>query len=83
MCRVDRFGFPRTGAKSVKTIKGFRTGDIVTANVTNGKRLGKYKGRVAVRQSGSFNIKTVVKTIQGINWKYCNLVQQEDGYTYG
>ena len=83
MCRVDKFGFPRTEAKSVKTVKGFRTGDIVKANVTKGKKIGRYTGRVAVRQSGNFNIKTVVKTIQGINWKYCNLVQQEDGYTYG
>lgn len=83
MCRVDRFGFPRTKAKSVKSVKGFRTGDIVTANVIKGKRFGKYKGRVAIRRSGNFNIKTASKTVQGVGWKFCKLVQQEDGYTYG
>jgi hypothetical protein len=83
MCRVDRFGFPRTGAKSTKTVKGFQTGDIVKAIVTKGKKIGIYTGRVAVRTSGSFNIKTGSETVQGISWKYCNLIQKTDGYTYG
>lgn len=29
MCHVDKFGFPRTFAKTSKIIKGFQTGDIV------------------------------------------------------
>jgi len=83
MCRVDRFGFPRTGPKTVKTVKGFQTGDIVRATVTKGKKIGIYSGRVAIRKSGSFDIKTASKTVQGIGWKYCNLIQKTDGYTYG
>jgi hypothetical protein len=83
MCRVDQFGFPRTGAKSAKTVKGFQTGDLVKAIVTKGKKIGIYTGRVAVRTSGSFNIKTGSETVQGISWKYCNLIQKTDGYTYG
>lgn len=83
MCRVDRFGFPRTGAKSAKTVKGFQTGDLVKAIVTKGKKIGIYTGRVAVRTSGSFNIKTGSETVQGISWKYCNIIQKTDGYTYG
>ena len=38
MCRMDRFGFPRTKAKSSKIVKGFQTGDIVKAVVTKGKK---------------------------------------------
>jgi len=83
MCLPDKFGFPRTKSKSVKTVKGFRTGDIVMAVVTKGKKIGKYIGRVAIRETGNFNIKTSSGIVQGINWKYCSLIQSEDGYTYG
>ena len=38
MCRMDRFGFPRTKAKGSKIVKGFQTGDIVKAVVTKGKK---------------------------------------------
>jgi 5-methylcytosine-specific restriction endonuclease McrA len=82
MCRMDRYGFPRTSAKTVKIVKGFQTGDIVKAVVTRGKKIGTYIGRVAVRASGSFNIKTAMATIQGISWKYCQLLQRMDGYCY-
>ncbi|NWH03551.1 RNA-guided endonuclease IscB [Desulfobacter latus] len=83
MCRVNKFGFPRTTAKSTeKKVKGFQTGDIVKAVVTSGKKVGTYTGRVAVRKSGSFNIKTVDKTVQGISWKYCRLLHASDGYSY-
>ena len=47
-----------------------------------GKKIGCYVGRVAVRASGSFNIKTDSATIQGIGWKYCRLMHASDGYTY-
>jgi 5-methylcytosine-specific restriction endonuclease McrA len=82
MCRVDKFGFPRTKAKQFKRIHGFQTGDMVKAIVTKGKKIGTYIGRVAVRTSGSFNIKTENGTIQGISYKYCQLVQRIDGYAY-
>jgi len=83
MCRPDKYGFPRTGSKPrVKKVKGFQTGDIVRAVVAKGKKIGQYTGRVAVRTSGSFNIKTNTGTLQGIGWKYCKLLQGSDGYTY-
>jgi len=83
MCRVNKFGFPRTKAKSTeKKVKGFQTGDIVKTVVTTGKKIGTYIGRVAVRKSGSFNIKTVEKTIQGISWRYCRVLHSSDGYSY-
>ena len=52
MCRVDKYGFPRTKPKKARTQKGFQTGDIVRADVPKGKKAGIHKGRVAVRSSG-------------------------------
>jgi 5-methylcytosine-specific restriction endonuclease McrA len=82
MCRVDKYGFPRTSAKQFKQVHGFQTGDIVKAVVTSGKKIGTYIGRVAIRTSGSFNIKTAHTTIQGINYKYCQPRHRSDGYGY-
>ena len=82
MCRVDKHGFPRTSAKSVKIVKGFQTGDIVKAVVTKGKKIGTYVGRVAIRAIGSFNIRTSKEIVQGISWKYCQSLQKVDGYCY-
>ena len=67
MCRVDRFGFPRTSSKEKKVVFGFKTGDCVKAIVPRGKKAGTYIGRVAVRASGNFNIKTNTGTVQGIS----------------
>ena len=82
MCRMDRFGFPRTSAKASKSVKGFQTGDIVKAVVPFGSKQGEYLGRVAVRTSGSFNIETKDAVIQGIGYKFCRLLQRNDGYSY-
>jgi len=78
MCRMDRYGFPRTRPKTHKRVHGFQTGDLVRAIVPTGKKAGTHVGRVAVRSSGSFRIG---KT-DGINWKHCSLVQRADGYEY-
>lgn len=82
MCRVNKFGFPRTSSKGSKIIKGFQTGDLVIANVLRGKKKGKHIGRVAVRSSGNFNIKTKTNTVQGISWKDCRKIHCSDGYNY-
>ncbi len=82
MCRMDRFGFPRTKTKGSKIVKGFQTGDMVKAIVTKGKKIGTYLGKVAVRVSGNFNITTNTGTIQGINHKYCKTIQKGDAYAY-
>jgi hypothetical protein len=49
--------------------------------VTKGKKIGTYLGKVAVRVSGNFNI-TTTETVQGINYKYCKIIQKGDGYAY-
>ena len=83
MCRVDRYGFPRTSAKALKSVKGFQSGDMVKVIVPNGlKQAGKYLGKVAVRSKGCFDIQTKTKTIEGINHKYCHIIQRGDGYLY-
>src|SRR5690606_12982048 len=80
--RLNRFGFPRGYLTRQKRIQGFQTGDMVKAIVTKGKKVGTYVGRVAVRASGSFNIQTAEGIVQGINHRYCTLIQRSDGYGY-
>lgn len=82
MCRVDKYGFPRTSAKASKIVEGFQTGDMVKAIVPSGLKQGVYLGKVAVRSSGYFNIQTKTKTIQGIGHQYCHIIQRSDGYSY-
>jgi 5-methylcytosine-specific restriction endonuclease McrA len=82
MCRMDRFGFPRTGPKHARVVKGFRTGDMVRAVVTTGKKQGVYVGRVAVRTSGSFNLTTATGTVQGLSYRFFHAIHRADGYAY-
>jgi len=97
MCRVDKYGFPRTSAKKFKRVmlaslgglqknvnhkSRFQTGDMVKAVVPTGKKTGTYIGRVSIRSTGSFNIKTKSGTIQGISYQYCKMLHGADGYTY-
>ncbi|MBC8234817.1 hypothetical protein H8E77_35175, partial [bacterium] len=72
----------RTKAKQFKRVHGFQSGDMVKAVVKTGKKAGIYIGRVAVRTSGSFNLKTTNATIQGISYRHCCLLQHVDGYSY-
>jgi hypothetical protein len=83
MCGTDKFGFP-TRHKSRRQIhKGFQTGDIVSATVTTGKKVGSYVGRVLCRASGSFDIATTTGRVAGISYKYCKPIHKKDGYSYG
>ncbi len=80
--RLNAYGFPRGYLTRQKRIKGFQTGDMVKAEVTKGKKIGSYVGRVAVRASGSFNIQTAQGVIQGIGYRCCKVIQRADGYGY-
>ena len=82
MCRMDRFGFPRTSPKGSKSVKGFQTGDIVKAVVPKGLKRGEYLGRVIIKSSGYFKINTEDALIESIGYKYCRIVQRNDGYSY-
>lgn len=83
VCRVNKYGFPRTSAKRTKRIQNFQTGDLVQAKVTGGKKMGRYQGRIAVRSSGNFNITTGKGVVQGIHYRFCRKIHGCDGYNYG
>ena len=80
--RVDKYGFPRGCLTRQKRVHGFATGDMVEVVVPSGKKAGTYRGRVAVRKSGYFNIQTPEGVIQGIGWRHCRLLSFNDGYGY-
>jgi 5-methylcytosine-specific restriction endonuclease McrA len=80
--RVNASGFPRGYLMRDKRVFGFATGDLVKATVPSGKKTGAYTGRVAVRESGYFNIQTGAEVVQGIGHKFIRLVQRSDGYAY-
>ena len=72
-------GFPRSYRMRQKQVRSFKTGDVVRAEVPAPlKTAGMHRGRVAVRASGSLR----VGKVDGINARYCVLVQRADGYEY-
>lgn len=81
-CNVDDIGFPRSKPKGAKKVHGFQTGDLVRAVVTKGSKQGTYTGRVLVRASGSFDIRTSQSRIQGIHYRHCQPIHRADGYSY-
>lgn len=81
-CNVNEIGFPCSKPKGAKKVKGFQTGDIVRAVVTSGTRQGVYVGRVLVRASGSFDIRTKQGRVQGISYRFCRQIHRCDGYSY-
>jgi len=82
LCLVNKHGFPRSKPASVRIIRGFKTGDNAVAVVTSGKKTGIYKGRVAVRATGSFNISTKDGVVQGLSYKLFRKLHRADGYSY-
>jgi hypothetical protein len=83
MCRTNAAGFPDKAAKATSVVGGFRTGDIVRAVVpASSSKAGVYVGRIAIRASGSCNLKTATGTIQGIHYRYCRPLHRGDGYAY-
>ena len=80
--RLTSDGFPRGYLMRKKSVFGFTTGDMVRAEVPNGKKQGSYIARVAVRATGSFNLQTATAVVQGISHKHCRLLQRADGYGY-
>jgi hypothetical protein len=80
--RTDKYGFPRLRLPRTKRFYGFATGDLVRAVVPAGKKSGTHVGRVAVRATGRFNIRTRHGTVQGISHRYVRSLQRADGYAY-
>ncbi|CDM95226.1 RNA-guided endonuclease IscB [Limnospira indica] len=82
MCGTNKYGFPNRHRSRRQIHKGFQTGDMVTALVTAGKKIGSYLGRVLCRASGSFDITTASVRVAGISHKYCQPIHRKDGYAY-
>jgi 5-methylcytosine-specific restriction endonuclease McrA len=80
--RLNKHGFPRGRLTRRKRHYGLQTGDMVYAAVPTGRNAGVYRGRVAVRASGSFNIQTPQGVVQGVSHRHCRLLQRGDGYGY-
>jgi 5-methylcytosine-specific restriction endonuclease McrA len=81
MCKVDRFGFPRSAAKSVKRVDGYQTGDTVRLVQPGGKHAGTYVGTVAVRARRAFDLKCVGAKITSAS-KNFTLLQKTNGYEF-
>ncbi|HLJ82362.1 MAG TPA: RNA-guided endonuclease IscB [Ktedonobacterales bacterium] len=83
MCRTNAAGFPVKAPKATSVVGGMRTGDIVRAVVPFPSiKSGVYVGRLAVRATGSCNIKTRSGMMQGILVRYCQPLHRGDGYFY-
>lgn len=80
--RSDKYGFPRLRLPRTKQVRGFATGDLVRAVVPTGLKAGTHTGRVAVRSTGSFNIRTSSGLVQGIHYRHVQLLQRADGWAY-
>ena len=81
-CNVNELGFPCSKPKGAKKVNGFQTGDLVRATVMTGSKQGVYMGRVLVRASGFFDIRTKQGRVQGISHRFCTLIHRRDGYSY-
>lgn len=82
MCKPDKYGFPRTRAKSVKRMHGFQTGDRVRLHQPAGKYKGTHEGTVSIRANGQFDIKTTSGLKITAKHDRFTLVQPFDGYIY-
>jgi len=83
MCGTNKHGFPIRHRQRQKRRSGFQTGDMVRAVVSTGKKAGTHVGRVLVRATGSFDIKTKQGRVQGISHRACTALHRCDGYSYG
>lgn len=77
-CRLDKHGFPVGYAPSAKSYMGFRTGDIVRAEIPKGKYAGEHSGRIAIRHRPCFRLSNRID----VHPKYLSVLQQSDGYSY-
>ncbi|MBV8382673.1 MAG: RRXRR domain-containing protein, partial [Planctomycetaceae bacterium] len=76
-CGTDKHGFPIRHAPRAKTFRGFRTGDIVRADIPNGKHRGTHVGRIAIRFRPSFRLGAI-----DVHPDRLTVVQRADGYGY-
>lgn len=81
-CRMDKSGFPRTKARSVRQVEGLRSGDLVRAVVPSGKKAGRYLGQAVIRSGGLIDLMTANGLVQGVKRGCCRRLHAADGYEY-
>jgi hypothetical protein len=82
MCTPNKYGFPMRHKTRCKTFFGFQTGEIVRAILPSGKFAGTHVGRLTVRESGVFEMKTSIGKVSPVRHKYCKSIHRNDGYMY-
>ena len=85
MCLMNKFGFPRSGAKTKKRFissngKHFQSGDKVKMVQKSGKYKGIYVGYLSIRSSGKFDIVLEGKKRISSSWKNFVKIQSFCGY---
>lgn len=83
MCTTNKQGFPIRHKTRCKSFFGFQTGDMVRATLPSGKFAGVHVGRLTVRESGVFEMKTLIGKVSPVRHKYCQILHRNDGYMYG
>ncbi|QFS43549.1 RNA-guided endonuclease IscB [Nostoc sphaeroides] len=74
MCTPNKYGFPVKHRTRCKTFFGFQTGDMVRAILPKGKFAGTHVGRLTVRESGVFEMRTAHGKISPVRHKYCKSI---------
>ncbi|MDF5726000.1 MAG: RNA-guided endonuclease IscB [Rhizonema sp. PD37] len=82
MCTPDKHGFPKSHRTRSKAFFGFQTGDMVRAVLPSGKFAGTHVGRLTVRSSGVFEMRTPFGKVSPVRYKYCKAIHRNDGYMY-
>jgi hypothetical protein len=82
MCTPNKYGFPTLHRTRCKTFFGFQTGEMVRAILPTGKFAGTHVGRLIVRESGVFEMKTPMGKVSPVRHKYCKSIHRNDGYMY-
>ncbi|MHC5673599.1 RNA-guided endonuclease IscB, partial [Nostoc sp.] len=79
MCAPNKYGFPARHRTRCKTFFGFQTGDMVRAILPTGKFAGAHVGRLTVRESGVFEMRTLIGKVSPVRHKYCQSIHRNDG----
>ncbi|MBW4503864.1 MAG: HNH endonuclease [Scytonema hyalinum WJT4-NPBG1] len=82
MCTPNKYGFPAKHRTRCKTFFGFQTGDMVCVILPSGKFAGTHVGRLTVRESGVFEMRTPKGKVSPVRHKYCKSIHRNDGYMY-
>lgn len=80
--RSNRIGFPRLIFPRCKSVYGYFTGDTVRAVVPAGKYTGSYVGRVSVRNSGRFAVRSATSVAPSVKHEWCTLLQRGAGWYF-